>query len=183
VQQLLLTLLDDVDPDSLLELEDQARSDRLDDRGGARLFAMHGIIEVDVLLGVDVGDGAATHDDGHGVGEQVAADDEDTGRAWAADELVRGEDHGVLGDRRIPGMHVDVDVGRGRCVVPDRQGAVLVEQLRHGIGVGEDAGDIAGRTEGPDDEWALAMLAQGSLEDLEIDVAVAILGDGDEVRD
>ena len=89
MEQLLLTLFNDVDADSRLQLEDQARSDRLDDRGGARLLAVHGIVEVDVLLGVHVGHGAATHDDGHGVGQQVAADDEDTGRAGASDELVR----------------------------------------------------------------------------------------------
>ena len=134
-----------------------------------------------MLLGVDVGHGASADDGRDGVGQQVAANDEDTGRAGAADELVRGEDHRVLGDRRILGMHVDVDVGRSRGVVPDRQCAVLVKELGNGVGVGEDARDIAGGAEGSDDERALAMLAQGCLEGVKVDVSVAVLGDGDEV--
>ena len=49
-------------PDRLLELEHEARPDRLDDRGRAAFLAMLGVVEVDVLGRVDVGDGAAARD-------------------------------------------------------------------------------------------------------------------------
>ena len=48
-----------VDADRLLELEDEPGPDRLDDRRRAALLAMLGVVEVDVLERVDVGDGAA----------------------------------------------------------------------------------------------------------------------------
>ena len=76
--------------DGLLELEDETGADRLDDGRGAALLAVGGVGEVGVVVGVDVGDGAAAGHVGHPVGHELAAHDEDAGRARAADELVRG---------------------------------------------------------------------------------------------
>ena len=58
--------------DRLLELEDEPRADRLEDRRRAALLAMLGVGEVAVLLGVDVGDRAAAGHRGHAVREQLA---------------------------------------------------------------------------------------------------------------
>ena len=107
--------------DLLLELEDEAGADRLDDGRRAGLLAMLGIGQVDVLLGVDVRDRAATHDRGHPVVEQLAARDQHAGRAGAADELVGRDEHRVLVVERVAaaaGRHLDVHVRRGGGEVP-----------------------------------------------------------------
>ena len=85
-----------VGADGLLELEDEPGADGLDDGGGAALLAVRGVGEVVVVVGVDVGDGAAAGHVGHPVGHQLAAHDEDAGRARAADELVGAEEDRVL---------------------------------------------------------------------------------------
>ena len=54
-----------------------------------------------MLLGVDVGDGAAADDGGHAVREQLAPDGEHARRAGAADELVRRQHDGVLVGERV----------------------------------------------------------------------------------
>ena len=88
-QQRLLVRPDGVGADGLLELEHQARADRLDDGRGAALLAVGRVVEVAVLDGVDVRDRAAAGHDRHPVGQQLAPDDQDAGRAGPADELVR----------------------------------------------------------------------------------------------
>ncbi len=66
--------LDGVGADRLLELEDQAGPDRLDDRRGAALLALHRVVEVAVLGRVDEGDRAAAGDRRDPVGEQLPPD-------------------------------------------------------------------------------------------------------------
>ena len=87
-EQLLFAGPDGVDSYGLLELEYQARPDRLDDRWGACFFTMHRIVKVDVLFRVDVGDSPTADDDRYGVREQRATHDEDTGRARTTDEFM-----------------------------------------------------------------------------------------------
>ena len=70
--EVLLVRVDHVDADGLLELEDETGADRLDDRRSAALLAHDGVVEVAVLGRPDVGDGAATHDVGHAIREQLA---------------------------------------------------------------------------------------------------------------
>ena len=93
---------DRLDTHGLLELEDQPGPHRLDDRRRAALLAVRGVVEVGVVLGVDVGDGAAAGHDRHPVGEQLAPRDEHPGRRRAADELVRREEDRVLVRRGSP---------------------------------------------------------------------------------
>ena len=182
-EQGILARLDHVDADGLLELEDQPRADRLDDRRGARLLTVDGVVEVDVLFGIDVGHRASAHDDRDGVREQLTPDDEDAGGARTSDELVRRQHDGVLGCGGIVRAHVDVDVRRGSGVIPHRQRAVAVEEGRHGIGVGEDPRHVAGCAERSDDERAITVLLQGALQGAEVDMAIAILGDRHHVGD
>ena len=73
----------------LLELEDQAGADRLDDGRRAALLAVRRVVEVAVLGRVDVHDRPAAGHDRHPVGHQLAAHDQHARRARAADELVR----------------------------------------------------------------------------------------------
>ena len=116
----------------LFEWKDHASANRLDDGRRPGLFAVHRVVEVDVLLRVDVGHRSATDDGWHAVGQQLLADRQDAGGSWAADELVRREDDRVLVGEGVlagGGRHVDLDVGAGRGEVPDRQCAVLVKEL------------------------------------------------------
>ena len=67
-----LALADRVGADRLLELEHEPGADRLDDRGRAALLAEHRIGDVAVLLVVDVRDRAAAGRAGDGVGRPGA---------------------------------------------------------------------------------------------------------------
>ena len=104
--------------DGLLEPEDEAGPDRLDDRRRAALLAVLDVVEVDVLGRVDVGDGAAAGHRGDAVAEEVAAGDQDAGRAGSADELVGRDEDGVL---RVEGGVVGG--GGSRPVPPSACGA------------------------------------------------------------
>ena len=88
--------LDDVGADGLLEREHQPGADRLDDGRGAAFFPRDRVIEVAVADRVDERDGPAAGHGGHLVADQVAAHDQDAGGLRAADELVRGQEDGVL---------------------------------------------------------------------------------------
>ena len=113
--------------DRVLELEDEAGADRLDDRGRPALLAVGRVGEVVVLERVDVGDRAAADDIRAPSSQQLAVHDEHARGAGPADELVRREEHRVV--RRVPSRpDVDVDVGRGGGEVPERERAVLVQQ-------------------------------------------------------
>ena len=75
-------------PDRLLELEDEARADRLDDRRGARFLAVLDLRVVVVLAGADVPNRAATRHVGDPVREQLSSGDQDARCARPADHLV-----------------------------------------------------------------------------------------------
>ena len=181
-QQLLLVGLDRLDADGLLELEDQPGADRLDDGGRAALLAVGRVVEVAVLGRVDVHHRAAAGHDRHPVGHQLAAHDQHPGRAGTADELVRADEDRVL-DRAAGAVHLDVDVGRARGEVPEAQRTVLVEQVGHALGVGDDAGDVGGRGEGPDLERPVGVGLELLAEVVERDPAVGVLVDRHDVGD
>ena len=151
-QEVLLVRADRRDADRVLEREDEPGADRLHDRGRAALLAVGGVEDVAVLLRVDVGDRAATDHVRHRVGEQPPADDEHPGRPGTADELVRRDEHRVLAGGRVAvvRVHLDVDVRRRGGDVPEGEGAVLVQEPGDPVGVGHDAGHVAGRAERPD---------------------------------
>ena len=96
-----------VDPDGLLESEDEPGADRLDDGRGAALLAGDRIVQVHVFGRVDVLHGAAAGDVRDPVGEQFAPDDQHAWRAGSADELVRAEEDRVLVGVRMPGRSGD----------------------------------------------------------------------------
>ena len=144
-----------VDADRLLELEDEAGPDRLDDRRRAALLAMLGVREVDVLERVHVRDRPAAGHRGHPVPEEVPAAGEDPGRARPADELVGADEDRVLvvelGVRARPvGRQLDLDVRRGRAEVPERERAVPVEEDGDRPGVAQDPGHVGGGREAAD---------------------------------
>ena len=145
-----------VDADRLLEAEHEPGADRLDDRRRAALLAVRGIGEVPVLERVHVRDGAAADDIRNGVGEDATAHHQHARRARAADELVRREEHRVEPASR----HVDVDVRRGGGEVPERERAVIVQQLGDSHGVGDDAGDVARGAERADLERPVGVAAR-----------------------
>ena len=193
IDEVLLAGADGLGADLLLELEDEAGADRLDDGRRAALLAVLGVVEVDVLERVDVGDGAAARDGGHGVGEERAAHHEQARRARSADELVGRDEGGVLvveggggrvAVRRRPMRgHVHLEVGSGGAVVPESQRPVLVEQHGDGPRVRVDAGHVGGGREGADAQGSVGMALELLGEVLEVDVAVAVLADGDDVGD
>ena len=135
-----------------------------------------------MLGGVDVHHRAASGHDRHPVGHQLTADDEHAGGAGAADELVRGDEDGVL-DRGAGAVHLDVDVGGAGGEVPEAQGAVLVEQVGHALGVGDDAGDVGGGGERADPERPVGVARELLGQVVQGDPAVAVLVDGDDVGD
>ena len=177
MQVVLLVLADHVDADGVLELEDQAGADRVDDRRGAALLALHRVVEVAVLDVVDVGHGAAARHVGHPVGQQRAAYDEDAGGRRTADQLVRAEEH------RVDPVHRQVDVRRRGGEVPQRQRAVLVQQRREAGHVAEDPGDVGRRREGADEQRPVGELGQPRRQEGLVDVAVGVLGADHDVGD
>src|SRR5262245_51266756 len=72
VNERLLPLADRLDADLLLQLEHEARTNRLEDGRRAAFLAVLGISEVDVLLGIHVRDRSAADDDRHAVPEEVS---------------------------------------------------------------------------------------------------------------
>ena len=83
-------------PTASFEGEDETGADRLDDGRGAALFPGDRVVEVTVPDRVDERDRAATRNGRHPVTDQIAAHDQDARCLRAADELVRGQEHGVL---------------------------------------------------------------------------------------
>ncbi len=79
--------------------------------------------------------------------------------------------------------HRDVDVGGGGREVPEGQGAVFVERPRHRGDVGQDAGDVRRRREGADQQGSVGVAGQLRTQGGEVDVAVGVLGDRDDVGD
>ena len=103
--------------------------------------------------------------------------------------LCGAEEHRVLVCRGVghaaptPAVHLDVDVGRRSGVVPEREGAVLVEEGGDRVGVGDDARDVARGREGADEERALGVLDESLPQHRDVDVAVEVLRDDDDVGD
>ena len=139
------------------------------------------------MLGrVDVGDGPAAGHARDPVAEQLAPRDEDTRRPWAADELVgRDEDRVLVRERvglaRRERAHLDRDVRRGGREVPERQRAMAVEQDRDRADVAQDAGHVRGCRERADLQRPVDVLDERGLEPGEVDPAVVVLGDDDDV--
>ena len=179
--------------DGLLELEDEPGADRFDDGRRARLLAVLRVGQVDVLLGVHVGDRAATDHRRHPVVEQLAPRHQQPRCARTADELVRRDEHrvlvvescfgGVAVGGRPPRSHVDVDIGCRRREVPERERAVTVKQHRDGARVGQDAGHVRGGREAAYLELPVGVADELVLQLPEVDAAVGILVDGDHVGD
>ena len=96
VDERLLALPDGVLAHRRLELEDQPGPDRFDDGRGARLLAVLRVGQVDVLLGVDVGHGAAAHDGRHAVGN--------SSRRATSTPGVPGPPMNLWGDRKIASL-------------------------------------------------------------------------------
>ena len=94
--EVLLALADRLDADGLLELEDEPRADRLDDRRRAALLAMLRIGQVDVLERVDVGDRAAA---GH-VGTRLR----NSSRRATSTPGVPGPPMNLWGERKIASL-------------------------------------------------------------------------------
>src|SRR5690606_24861339 len=185
-QEVLLVRANHVGAHRLLEREDQARADRLDDGWRAALFPVGRIGQVVVIERVHIVDGSAARDGGHAVSQQFAAYHKHAGGARAADKLVRREEDRVLVGLRVLGtsaVHLDLDVrARGR-EVPERQGAVPVQQVRDGVGVRDDAGHVGGRREGADPQWTVLVADQLLLEPVHVDVPVRVLRDHDDLCD
>ena len=184
--EILFVRVDHVDADRLLELEHETRADRLDDRRSSALLAHDGVVEVTVIGRPDIGHGAATHDVGHAIREQLAPHREHTGSAGAADELVRADEHGVLVRERVlraRRVHLDLDVGRGGREVPERERVVAMQHVGDRAGVREDSGHVRRCGERPDLQRTRRVRDELGLEGGEVDVAVAVLGDDDDVGD
>ena len=168
----------------LLQLEDEPRADRLEDRGGSAFLAVRGVLEVAVVAWSDVVHGAAAGHRRHPVGEEATLGDEHAGRAGAADELVRREKHRVEREVWLPrGGHLDLHVRSGRGVVPEGERAVRVQEPCDRADVGADARDVRGRRETADAERAVRVRDQFALEEREVDHAVGIFVDGHDVGD
>ncbi len=139
-----------------------------------------------MLAGADVRDGAAAYHVGDTVREQLAPHGEHAGRAWPADELVRAEEDGVLvGERvlRADRLHLDPHVrGRGG-EIPEREGAVTVQQVGDRARVREDPRHVGGGGERSDLQRPRRMADELGLERREVDMAVRVLGDDDDVGD
>ena len=120
---------DDVGAHGLLQREHQTGPDGLHDGGGSTLLTMGHIRYVAMAVRAHEGDRSATDDVGDGVGRQFPPQRQHPGGSRPADELVRGAHHGIHVRQRIVGRcrHLDGYVGRRRGVVPDGQGAVLVQ--------------------------------------------------------
>ena len=184
--EVLLVGLDHVDPDRVLELEDEAGPDRLDDGRRAALLAHDGIVEVAVLARSDEGDRAATDDVRHPIRQKSPPHGEDTGRAGAADELVRAEEDGVLRREwvlRADRVHLDLHVRRRCREVPERERAVTVQEIGDRAGVREDPRHVRRGGERADLERSRLVADELGLERREVDVAVLVLRDHDDVGD
>ena len=185
--EVLLVRVDHVDADRLLELEDEPGADRLDDRRRAALLADAGVVEVAVLGRADVGDGAAADDVGHAVREQLAPHDEHAGRAGAADELVRAEEDRVLvaragapsrsgasRSRRTARRRRSPRTRARRGGAAGRRWRSVFERIPVTFDAAENEPIFSGRA---------AWRDELGLERREVDVAVGVLGDDDDVGD
>ena len=147
--------------------------------------------EIAVLGRIDVGDRAAAGNRGDAVAEELPARHEDARRSRPADELVRrDEDRVLVGERiglaplrrRRERPHLDRDVRRRRREIPERQGAVPVQQDRDRADVADDAGDVRRRREGADLQRPVRVGDELRLEAREVDPSVVVLRDHHDIR-
>ena len=130
-------------------------------------------------------DRAAAGDGRHPVADQVPADHQDAGGLRAADELVRGQEDGVLvvtgAGRRLAGP--DRHVRAGRRVVPERQRPVGVQQRGDRVGVGQDPGDVGRGGKAPDAQRPVCVTVQLRGQVGQVDVPVGVGADDHDVGD
>lgn len=118
--------------------------------------------------------------------QKVPLDDEDAWGSGAADKFVGGEEDGVFVQRAsllVGHVHFDFDVGSGGGEVPEGEGVVLMEEACDGGGVGADAGDVGGGREASDFEGAVGVFLELEFEVFEVDLAVGVFVDDDDVGD
>ena len=177
---------DGVGTDGFLEPEHEARANGLDDRRRAAFLTLLDGVEIPMLGRVDVGDGPPAGHARDAVAEELTPRDEDAWRPWPTDELVGRDEDRVLVRQRVglagrERTHLHRDIWRGGRVIPERQGPMAVEQDRDRPDVAQNAGHIRGGRERADLEGSIDMLDEGSLETGEVDPAVVILGDHNDV--
>ena len=185
--EVVLAAADLLRADGLLEREHEPGADRLDDRRRAALLADRGLGVVGLPGRADEQDRAAARHRRHPVGEQRALGHEHARRPRPADELVRGDAHGVLvgqvavGDVRRR-VHVDRQVGPRAGVVPQRQRAVAVQRDRDAVDVGDDPGHVGRGREGADLQCVVGVAGELVLEVLEVDPPLRVLADRHDLR-
>ena len=184
--EVVLAPADLVGADGVLEREGEARAHGLHDGGRAALLADRRVGVVGVPGRADEEDRPAAGDRGHAVAHEPALGHEHARRAGAADELVRrDEDRVLVGERPVRDVrrrvHVDRQVRAGGGVVPARLRAVAVQRDRDLVDVGHDAGDVRRGREAADLHPAVGVAAQLVLEVLDVDAALVVLADGDDV--
>ena len=167
-----------------------ARPARIDStmRGGPALLADRRLGVIPVPGGGDEQDGPAARDRGDAVAHQPALGHQDAGRSGPADELVRrDEDRVLVRERPVRDVrsrvHVDREIGPGGGVVPARLRAVAVQGDRHLVDIGHDPGHVRRGGEAAQLHPPVGVAAQLVLEVLEVDPAVVVLADGDDVGD
>ena len=108
--------------------------------------------------------------------QKRALGDQDAWRSRPADELVRREEYRVLA------CHIDRQVRPRRRVVEAGQRAVIVQQARRAVDVGDDPGYVRGSREAADLQGPVRIRRRFVLEVVEIRTAVGVLADRDDVR-
>jgi hypothetical protein len=171
-----------------LSWKTRPRANRVDDGGSARLLSVLDLGVVGVVGDRHERDRSATRHRRHGVREQLSLGDEDAGRARSTDELVGGEEDGVLAGEALVGaadggVHLDAQVRTARGVVPEGESAVTVKDGGHGGGIGDDPRDVRRRREASDLQGSIGEAAQLVAEVVQIEPAAGVLRDDHHVGD
>ena len=146
-----------------------------------------GIRVVDLRRRADEEDRPAGRHRRHRGSQQPTLGNEHAGCPGTAGKLVRREKDGVLvcelsvGDRRH-GIHLDRQIGPGRRVIEEREGAVAMERDRDAVDVGDDARDVGGSREAAELAGSVGVAAQFVIEVVDVDPAVGVLRDRDDVH-
>ena len=80
-------------------------------------------------------------------------------------------------------LHVDVDIGSRGGEVPEAERTVFVQQPADIEGIGDDPGDIRSRRKAADAEGSIGVGLELLRQYLQIDVAIGVFGNGDDVGD
>ena len=155
--------------------------------GVPAFLAQNRIGMVCLVLGRDVQDRPASGQGRNPVREEPTLGHEDARRPRAARKLVRREEDGVL-VRQVAVLdvrgrvHLDGQVRpRGR-VVPEARGAVLVEQDRHRVDVGDDSGHVRRGGEAADLQRTRAWRSSSSRRWSRSKPPLDVFADDDDVR-